>query len=94
MLSEIFESLMLVCFGCAWPFAIAKSLRTKCADGKSVAFLVVLICGYMAGALSHLFGQMTPVVLLYYLNAAMVTTELILVFKYRRRQNANGHVSI
>jgi hypothetical protein len=30
---ELFEALMLICFGSAWPFAIAKSLRSRLAGG-------------------------------------------------------------
>jgi hypothetical protein len=89
MLEKIFESIMLICFGCAWPFAIAKSLKSKSADGKSPAFLIILIIGYVAGLLSHLFGEITAVVLLYLLNATMVTIDLMLVFKYRKPGDAS-----
>ena len=35
---HVLEAGMLVCFGISWPFNIAKSLRSRTAKGKSVAF--------------------------------------------------------
>ena len=40
---------MLVCFGLSWPFNIAKSLRSRTARGKSIAFEVLIILGYLFG---------------------------------------------
>ena len=47
--------LMLVCFGLAWPFSIAKSLRTRQVGSKSLVFLVVVFVGYVAGVLHKIF---------------------------------------
>ena len=33
---EIFEAIMLICFGIAWPFSIYKLIETKKAKGKSI----------------------------------------------------------
>jgi len=44
---SIFEMLMLLCFGAAWPFSIYKSYKSKSVDGKSPYFLVILILGYI-----------------------------------------------
>ena len=46
---ELFEAFMLICFGSAWPFAIAKSLQCRLADGKSPLFLVIIFTGYISG---------------------------------------------
>jgi len=44
---EFFEAFMLICFGSAWPFAIAKSLQCLLVDGKSPLFLVIIFTGYL-----------------------------------------------
>jgi hypothetical protein len=51
---NIFESIMLVCFGFAWPVSIYKSFVSKKTAGKSLLFLIVLQIGYVAGVLFKL----------------------------------------
>ena len=48
---HILETLMLVCFGAAWPLSIVKSWRARTARGKSLGFLAVILLGYAAGLL-------------------------------------------
>jgi len=84
MISEIFEVMMLICFGIAWPFSIHKLLRTKRAEGKSILFLIVIFSGYVCGMLFQWFGRRNAVIFLYMLNAAMVLADLSLTIKYRR----------
>ncbi len=87
-LAEIFESLMLVCFGTSWPFAILKTWRTKRSEGKSLVFLVLVFIGYLSGIAAKViaFGvwHLPAVTALYALNALMVAFDLVLVIHYRR----------
>jgi hypothetical protein len=46
---KIFEILMLLCFASSWPFAVAKTLRTKVVVGKSPVFLALIFIGYLSG---------------------------------------------
>lgn len=80
---DIFEALMLICFGAAWPMSIAKMLKTKQSAGKSIIFLVVLFLGYIFGIFFELDGERNAVIILYILNALMVVTDLTLTLKYR-----------
>ena len=80
---DFFEAFMLVCFGSAWPFAIAKSWLSRSAGGKSPLFLVIILCGYISGICSHFWRNFSPVVFLYGLNAAMVAIDLFLVVSFR-----------
>jgi hypothetical protein len=50
---EFFEAFMLICFGSAWPFAIARSWHSRVADGKSPLFLVIIFTGYPLKGLSR-----------------------------------------
>jgi predicted N-acetyltransferase YhbS len=84
--SRIFETMMLLCWGAAWPSSIAKMLRTKQAAGKSRLFLVIILMGYVAGMGFKLTGAFDGVFYLYLLNFVMVSIDLALVLKYRRKE--------
>ena len=81
---QFFEAFMLLCFGSAWPFAIAKSWRSRSAGGKSPLFLAIILTGYLSGICAHFWREFSPVIFLYGFNAAMVATDLFLVLHYRR----------
>jgi len=80
---DIFEGIMLVCFGCAWPLSIYKTWKTKTSRGKSLFFLTVILIGYISGMLFELFGDLNFVIYLYIINMIMVITDLVLSIKYR-----------
>ncbi len=78
---SIFEVVMLVCFGAAWPVSICKSYQSRTTAGKSVVFLVIVEIGYIAGICFKLTGTLDCVIALYALNALMVLADIGL---YRR----------
>ena len=80
---DIFEGIMLVCFGCAWPLSIYKTWKTKTSRGKSLFFLTVILIGYISGILFEFFGDLNFVIYLYLINILMVVTDLVLSIKYR-----------
>jgi hypothetical protein len=49
---ESLEALMLMCFGLAWPVANLRMLRRRCPEGKGLAFTLIILMGYIAGALA------------------------------------------
>ena len=66
---QIFEVLMLVCFGLSWPISVYKSIRSRSTKGKSVVFIVAIIIGYVSGILGKIVNhQLSYVVVLYCLN--------------------------
>lgn len=81
---SIFEVIMLLCFGAAWPFSIYKSYKSRSTKGKSIVFLVVLIIGYIAGILNKIFYNMDIVIYLYILNLIMVSIDALLWIRNRR----------
>jgi len=83
MIPDIFEVIMLICFGAAWPFSIHRMLKTKTSHGKSLPFLAVILAGYISGVFFQYFGERNAVIFLYILNAAMVTIDIVLTIKYR-----------
>lgn len=78
---SIFEILMLICFGAAWPFSIYKSYKSKAVSGKSPHFLIILIIGYIFGILNKIFYNYDQVVYLYGLNLILVTTDFTLYLR-------------
>jgi len=78
---SIFEIVMLICFGAAWPFSIYKSYRSKSNAGKSVLFLYVIGLGYVAGMLHKVFYNFDLVILLYILNGVMVFADIFLYYR-------------
>lgn len=83
---DIFEVIMLICFGVAWPFSIFKMLRTKKAEGKSINFLSVILIGYISGILFEYFGERNDIIALYLLNALLVSIDLGLTIKYGKNR--------
>ena len=86
---KIFETIMLVCFGCSWPISILKSWRSKFVRGKSVIFMVLILLGYIAGTTNKLLRAAHTdeipefTTWLYFINAVLVTIDLTLYYKYR-----------
>ena len=73
-MAQIFEVLMLLCFGASWPFNISKSLKSRTAKGKSVGFELCIIVGYLCGlAGKFIAGNITYVVFVYILDILMVS---------------------
>jgi lipopolysaccharide export LptBFGC system permease protein LptF len=89
-MGQLFEGLMLVCFGFSWPFAIWKTYRTKRTEGKSMIFLVLVILGYFSGMIAKFYRaatehtQIEPVTALYGVLALFVAIDLVLVIRYRK----------
>lgn len=87
-MAEIFETLMMVCFGVSWPFNIAKSIRSRTAKGKSIPFECCIILGYVCGVAGKIVGgKITYVIAVYLLNICMVSLDLGLTLWNRRLDN-------
>ena len=76
-----FEAIMLCCFGAAWPAAIFKSWKSRTARGKSLAFLLIVLVGYLSGILYKVTGHLDGVVYMYGFNACLVTVDLVLYIR-------------
>ncbi len=81
---SIFEAIMLICFGAAWPMNIYKSYKTRSAVGKSLSFLMIVIVGYISGIINKLLYHRDIVLYLYILNLAMVCTDLAIYIRNKR----------
>ena len=85
MTAEIFEAGMLLCFGCSWPMNIAKSLRARTARGKSLAFELFVLVGYICGITGKgISGHINWVFAIYAADLLMVITDILLTLRNRR----------
>ncbi|MBN1498402.1 MAG: hypothetical protein JXA07_16640 [Spirochaetes bacterium] len=82
---SVFEIVMLICFGSAWPFSIYRSWKSKTVKGKSLVFLLILLAGYMAGILHKIFYNYDQVIYLYCTNFILVSVDTMLYIRYRNR---------
>ncbi len=78
---SIFEIMMLLCFGLAWPLSIYKSYKSRSTKGKSLLFLYVVLVGYVAGVLHKIFYHADGVIVFYIINLLMVITDTVLFYR-------------
>lgn len=83
--AQAFEAVMMIAFGFSWPISILKTIKAKNPSGKSQAFTMLVIVGYMAGIGFKLCGQTDWVIMFYMLNACFASTDLALCIYYARR---------
>ena len=91
-MAEILEIVMIVSFGASWPMNVMKSWKARTTKGKSVAFLLLILFGYVAGITSKLvneaymaaFADKWYVLFFYCLNFVMVFTDLLIYFRNLR----------
>lgn len=81
---SVFEILMLVSFGFAWPANIYKSVKSKSIKGKSLTFLYIILIGYIMGILHKVFYNYDFVIFFYMINLLMVLTDLLLYYRHRK----------
>ena len=91
-MAELFEILMIVSFGASWPLNVLKSYKARTTKGKSLAFLLLIFFGYIAGITSKLIneaymaqiGQKWYVLFFYVLNFIMVGADLIMYARNKK----------
>ena len=81
---SIFEIIMLVCFGAAWPASIYRSYVSRATAGKSLLFLLIVEVGYVAGIFHKVLNSRDLVIYLYILNGIMVFADILLYWRNRR----------
>ena len=97
-MSEIFEIIMILCFGASWPFNVYRSYRARTVKGKSLLFLILIEVGYIAGIAAKFMnpvymaeiGEKWYVLFFYFLNFAMVAADLVLYFRNKRLDKLAG----
>ncbi len=91
-MAELLEITMIVSFGASWPLNVMKSYKARTAKGKSIAFLCLILFGYVAGIASKFmnpvymaeFSQKWYVLFFYILNFVMVFADLLIYFRNKK----------
>ena len=91
---QLCEIAMLILFGCSWPFNIAKSWRSRTAKGKSIAFEIIILAGYICGIIGKFITYSRTGVLaystwFYVADICMICIDLVLCVRNRRLDAAS-----
>lgn len=97
-MSELLEVTMIVSFGISWPLNVIKSYKARTTKGKSLAFLLLVFFGYIAGIASKLLNAayMTQisekwyVLFFYVLNFTMVGLDLCMYYRNSKLDRRSG----
>lgn len=99
-MAEILEIIMILSFGASWPMNVLKSYKARTTKGKSLAFLLLIFFGYIAGIASKLvndaymasIGSKWYVLFFYVLNLIMVGADLLMYARNKKLDKDNGTI--
>ena len=88
-MSELFEIIMLICFGASWPINAWKAYKARSTKGTSLLFLLLIFTGYVAGILSKLLNKTYMaslstkwyVLLVYVINLMSLVVNLLIYYR-------------
>ena len=94
-MGEFLEIVMIVSFGVSWPLNVIKSYKARTTKGKSLAFLLLILFGYVAGIASKFVkinaGIAVPwyTLFFYFLNFFMVSLDAMMYFRNKKLDKEN-----
>ena len=56
MIVDVFEIIMLICFGLSWPVNAVRAWKAGTARSTSAFFLIIVMVGYAAGIVAKLLS--------------------------------------
>ena len=86
---QIFEGIMLICFGISWPISVYKSITSRSTKGKSAVFIAAILIGYISGIIGKIAGNNINFVLaIYIFNFVVVSIDFVMYFINRKREKS------
>ena len=98
--ANIFEIVMVLCFGASWPFNIVRAYKARTAKSTSLLFTLLIGTGYVAGIVSKIFlvsergsaywtagflGFVHTLAFVFYIiNLCMIITALLIYFRNKK----------
>ncbi len=80
-MSEVLESIMLICFGLSWPVSVVKNIKAHTAKSMSLPFILLIITGYIAGISSKIINHnFSYVLVIYFFNLFVVSMNVVVYF--------------
>lgn len=93
-MSPLLETFMLVCFGLSWPINVMKAIKARSAKSMSLPFILLIISGYIAGISAKLLShQINYVLVVYFINLAIVTVNLVVYFRNKHIDKEQDAIS-
>jgi hypothetical protein len=86
MIAEIFEIIMIVCFGFSWPMNVIKSYKSRTTKGKSLWFLLLIITGYVFGIIGKLIKAFCDSPYMNKQNYSETLERLLEIFYYYKNE--------
>lgn len=84
-MAQLFEAIMVICFGLSWPLSVYKSWKSRTAKGKSLLFEIFIWIGYVFGIVGKIItGNITYVFVFYVINVLMVSIDIIFFMRNRK----------
>ena len=81
-MSQVLEAMMLICFGISWPMNAYKAYKARTAAGSSLAFILLILFGYLCGITAKILtGNINYVLIVYFLNLITVCLNLAVYFR-------------
>lgn len=94
-MAHIFECCMLLCFGFSWPLNVIKAYKARTAKGTSLAFITLIITGYLAGIAAKIINaQFNYVLAVYFLNLAIVFCNVIVYARNKSLDNKKASAAV
>ncbi len=85
---------MLVCFGLSWPLNVSKNFKSRSTKGMSLAFIALIIFGYIAGICAKIInGNISYVLAVYIINLCIVSLNVLIYFRNRRIEIIEKHTT-
>ena len=91
-MSEVLESIMLICFGLSWPVSVVKNIKAHTAKSMSLPFILLIITGYIAGISSKIINHNYSYVLVIYFFNLLVVSINVVVYFINRSYDLHGDV--
>ena len=91
-MSEVLESIMLICFGLSWPVSVVKNIKAHTAKSMSLPFILLIITGYIAGISSKIINHNYSYVLVIYFFNLFVVSMNVVVYFINRNYDLHGGV--
>ena len=91
-MSQVLESIMLICFGLSWPVSVVKNIKAHTAKSMSLPFILLIITGYIAGISSKIINHNFSYVLVIYFFNLFVVSMNVVVYFINRNYDLHGGV--
>ena len=90
-MTDILETMMLVCFGLSWPLSVIKNIKAKSAKNMSLKFTLLIISGYICGILAKILnGVFNYVLVVYFINLIAVSCNVVVYFVNKKYDKQNA----